>query len=154
MRSYKQGKFLYPRNFLTTHKIACRTYNRMKQEFDEKLFIKQRNDNIILEWKYGDYSIIYPKTTQDIKDEAVQQNHCVASYISRVIEGLTNILFMRKTEELETSLITLEVSNFTIRQSKGRFNRDCNNEEYKIVKDYQKYLKKIKEKCELQKDVA
>ena len=25
----------YPRNFLTTHKIACRNYNRLKKEFEE-----------------------------------------------------------------------------------------------------------------------
>lgn len=36
----------YPRNFLTTHKIACRNYNRMKKEFSEELFQKRINKKI------------------------------------------------------------------------------------------------------------
>ena len=115
------GKFdKYPRHFLTTHKIATRNYNRLRKKFEEEKF-KSRIDES-LECKIGDYIFIYPKTTQEIKDEAVQQGNCVASYISRVIDGDCHILFMRHIESPEKSLVTLEIRNNQIVQAKRRFN--------------------------------
>ncbi|MFN1845118.1 PcfJ domain-containing protein [Clostridioides difficile] len=84
----------YPRHFLTTHKIASRNYNRLKTEFEEEIFNKRIDKT--LEYTYQDYKFIYPKTTNEIKDEAVQQNNCVSSYIKNVIDGKCHILFMRK----------------------------------------------------------
>ena len=59
----------YPRHFLTTHKIACRNYSRLKEQFDEEEFKKHINKN--MEHTFGDYTFIYPESTQDIKDEAI-----------------------------------------------------------------------------------
>lgn len=73
----------YPRNFLTTHKIACRNYNRLKEQFKEDEF-KNRIDKRY-ECSFGKYTFIYPNSTQDIKDEAVKQNNCVASYIKKLL---------------------------------------------------------------------
>ena len=60
----------YPKNFLTAHRIASRNYNRLKQEYDNAVFERRRDES--LELRYGDYMFLYPKTIQDIKDEAVQ----------------------------------------------------------------------------------
>ena len=89
----------YPRNFLTTHQIACRNYNRLKREYSEDLFKKRiRKD---YECVFGKYKFIYPNCTQDIKDEAVQQNNCVASYIDRVLDGKCHILFLRNKDDIK-----------------------------------------------------
>lgn len=126
----------YPKNFLTTHKIACRNYNRLKEQFVEEDF-KKRIDKS-LEYSYGKYKFIYPESTQDIKDEAVQQNNCVASYIKSVINGDCHILFMRKKDDLEHSLVTIEVRNNQIVQAKGKFNRDVTKEEQLVVDKWNK----------------
>lgn len=84
----------YPRNFLTTHKIACRNYNRLKKEFSEEIFRTRINKDY--ECSFGDYQFIYPDSTQDIKDEASMQSNCVASYIDKVIDGNCHIMFLRK----------------------------------------------------------
>lgn len=105
----------YPRNLLTTHAIAIRTYNRLKLEFDEKVFKNNRDES--LEMTYKDYVFIYPKTTQDIKDEAVQMHNCVASYIQRVLDEECHILFLRKKNEPDKSLVTIEVRNNRIVQA-------------------------------------
>lgn len=139
MMSVISNKFdKYPRNFLTTHKIACRNYSRLKQEFPEELFNKRiRKD---YELAYKGYQFVYPKCTQDIKDEAVQQNNCVASYIDDVINGKCHILFLRKRDSLDKSLVTIEVNAYTetIVQAKGKFNRDTTEEENKVVEEWNK----------------
>lgn len=124
----------YPRNFLTTHTIACRNYNRLKQQFDEKSFQNRRNPKY--ECKIGKYIFLYPEKIDDIRSEAVSQNNCVASYVQSVIDGKCHILFMRKKEEPDKSLVTIEVKNNKIVQAKGRFNRDLTNEEEVVVEKW------------------
>jgi len=128
----------YPRNLLTTHQIAVRNYNRLKQIFDEQAFKNRIKES--LEWKHDKFVFIYPKEIQDIKDEAVMQNNCVASYIDRVINGECDILFMREKEHIDKSLITLEIRNKNVVQQKGRFNRETTPEESVVIDKYNKYL--------------
>lgn len=138
----------YPKNFLTTHKIACRNYNRLKETFEELDF--QRRIDKSLEHTYEDYKFIYPKSTQNIKDEAVQQNNCVASYIKRVINGECHILFMRKKDALDKSLVTIEVIDNKIVQARGKFNRDVTAQEQEAIDNFNK----IKGKKERKEEIA
>lgn len=127
----------YPRHFLTTHKIACRNYNRLKEQFVEEDFKKRINKN--MEKFIGNYCFIYPESTQDIKDEAVQQNNCVASYIKKVIEGNCHILFMRMKDSPDKSLVTIEVRNNKIVQARRRFNDPISDDEQIIVDKWNKW---------------
>lgn len=121
----------YPRHFLTTHKIACRNYERLKKEFSEEIF-KSRIDKS-LEFSYKGYQFIYPDSTDDIKQEAVQQNNCVASYIDKVIDGKCHILFLRKKDKLKESLVTIEVRNNHIVQARRRFNDPVTPEDQEVI---------------------
>lgn len=139
MMSVISNKFdKYPRNFLTTHQIACRNYNRLKHEYSEDLF--KRRICRDYEYTFGKYKFIYPNCTQDIKDEAVQQNNCVASYIDKVIDGGCHILFLRRKGFENESLVTIEVDPVQnkIVQAKGKFNRDVTEEENKAIEAWNK----------------
>ncbi len=140
MMSVISNKFdKYPKYFLTTHKIAIRNYNRLKKEFSEELFVKRRKPEY--ECVIGEYQFIYPKSTQDIKDEAVQQNNCVASYIDRVIDGKCHILFLRKKDTPDKSLVTIEVVNNKIVQARRYFNCEISNEENEVIEEWNKKFK-------------
>lgn len=132
----------YPRNFLTTHQIAIRNYSRMKKAYDEQKFISKIDKK--LEYEYKDYKIIYPSCTQEIKEEGVKLNHCVASYIDKVIKGETHILFLRRKDSLDNNLLTLEVRRDSVVQARGVYNRPPTDIENKIIDRYNKKLKKIK----------
>lgn len=133
----------YPRHFLTTHQIACRNYNRLKQEFDEAKFKDRINKN--MEKSFGDYTFIYPKCIQDIKDEAVQMSNCVASYVQKVIDGQCDILFLRKKESPDKSLVTIEVRDNKIVQARQRFNYQVTSEQQEVIDKWNKYYEnKIK----------
>ena len=137
----------YPRHFLTTHKIACRNYNRLMEKFEEEDFKKQIDEG--MEKTFGNYCFIYPKCTQDIKDEAVQQNNCVASYIKKVIQGESHILFLRKKEQLDKSLVTIEVRNGKIVQALQRFNHPLTDEQREVVDKWNAWYAKKYESEEL-----
>lgn len=132
----------YPKNFLTTHRIATRNYNRLKRTFNEELFAKRVDEK--LEYKGEEYCVIYPRTTQEIKDEAINLNHCVASYIDKVIDGKCHILFLRKKDSKNTSLITMELRGCEIVQARGKFNRETTESEKEFIELYEnKLIKKI-----------
>ena len=131
----------YPRHFLTSHQITSRTYQRWKKEFNEELFAKRVNTK--MEVTIGDYRFIYPKTTKDIKDEAVQQSNCVASYIDKVIDGSCDIILMRKKNDVENSLVTVEVRNGKVVQARQRFNESVNESEQKALDKYDEFLSKL-----------
>ena len=135
----------YPRNFLTTHKIACRNYNRLKKEFSEEIFRSRINKDY--ECSFGEYIFKYPASTQDIKDEAVSQNNCVASYIDEVIDGRCHILFLRKKNKPDESLVTIEVRNNRIVQAKRRFNEDATSEDQKAIDAFNKKFANKKEEA-------
>ena len=140
--SPKYDKF--PRNLLTTHQIAVRNYNRLKVQYDAAEFAAVRKPE--LEAVIGDYAFIYPKTVDEIKDEAVQQNNCVASYIKRVLEGRCDIMFMRNKYMPEKSLVTLEVVNGSnIVQAYQRYNTPCTLEQNEAIKRWEELQAKRKE---------
>ena len=147
MMSFISKKYdKYPRHFLTTHQIACRNYNRLKREFSEDLFKQRINKKY--ECGYKDYIFIYPNCTQDIKDEAVQQNNCVASYIDKVIDGNCHILFLRKKDHPKESLITIEVRDNEIVQAKRKFNYPVTKEDQQAIDYWNKKFSKIDEENE------
>lgn len=124
----------YPRHFLTTHKIACRNYNRFKEQFDEEDFKKHINKD--MEKTFGDYRFIYPNCTQDIKDESVQMSNCVSSYIQRVINGECHILFLRYKDSPDKSFVTIEVRNNKIVQALQKYNHPLTTEQQEIVEKW------------------
>lgn len=135
----------YPRHFLTTHKIACRNYNRLKKEFEEEKFKNRINKD--MEKTFGEYEFIYPKCTQDIKDEATQMSNCVSSYIQKVIDGNCHILFLRYKDRPDESLVTIEVKNNKIVQALQKYNHPLTNEQKEIVEKWNSWWSnKIKNK--------
>lgn len=137
----------YPRHFLTTHKIASRNYNRLKQQFEENKFKARINTD--MERTFGDYRFIYPKCIQDIKDESVQMNNCVSSYIQRVIDGHCDILFLRHKDSQDKSLVTIEVRDNRIVQALQKYNNPLTKEQQEIVDKWNKWwFNKINKKDE------
>lgn len=142
MTSKMSQKFdRYPKYLKTVHDIARRNYNRLKETYDELAFSKRYNSQQ-MECNIGDFSFIYPKSPQDIKDEAVQQHNCVASYINRVINGACDILFMRRKNQPDVSLVTLEVVNGKIVQRKQRYNTDTTPSQNEAISKWEAWYAK------------
>lgn len=140
------GKFdRYVKNIRTTHNITSRNYLRYKKEYDETLFsLRIRKE---LEYQDENFCIIYPSCTNDIKREGINQSNCVSSYISLVIDGKCDIVFLRDVNDKEKSMVTVEIRNNKIVQTEGTHRRDTTKEEKEFLKKYQKnVLDKLRNK--------
>lgn len=118
-------------NMLIEINIADKeTRNKEEQERLNKLAAKlydQRKEKF--EYVDDNFSIVVPEEMNKITKEGVYLHHCVGGYISRVAEGRTNILFLRKNENIDIPFFTIEVNNHNeIIQIHGLYNRWLGNE--------------------------
>ena len=119
----------YPDNLKSHHDRLSVKEGIVKNLQEIKNIRKIGEDNANLECKINGNAFIVPKTTEEMVDEAIQQNNCLRSYIPRMAEGGCIIVFMRKAKEPEKSWITIELSpTLEVVQIKGRNNKEASPE--------------------------
>jgi hypothetical protein len=126
-------KFKTPEEVKTYHDEITYLYNLRVDEMEAKKHAEQF-DKVKGNWNkylYSEdmFSVIAPKSTLDIANEGIALNHCVKSYIDDVLDNSTNILFIRKTSELDTPFYTLEIKDNKIRQCHGFNNQNVEKAE-------------------------
>ena len=134
----------YEKDFFRGMINARRTYITYKKEFSAKA-IQKNYEKHNFNFETDDFIVVIPQTADDFKNEAEQQRNCVYScYLDAVINGDTNVVFIRKKDSPEKSFITCEIShNGQIRQYLYRHNQgvyDNDSKEYQFRLDYQKWL--------------
>jgi PcfJ-like protein len=128
----------YPKSLKKVHDVASMNYkiyinNKINEDFMEMV---NKEEYKKLEYKTKTYSIVLPNESNDLIREGESLNHCVASYIKDVVNGICKILFMRKTDNIEKSKITIEVRGNKIVQAKGYSNRRPTYEEDNFIKEW------------------
>ena len=129
----------YPKSLKLTHDVLTMNYNSMVKEENKKAF-----DDMYGEWKnkyeyHNDkFSIIAPKTPNDIVLEGSSQNNCCSSYIDSVRDKKCVILFLRRTKLKDVSEVTVEVRENKIVQIKAFANRNISKEHEEFVKEWAK----------------
>ena len=128
---------LYSSYLKQTHDITSRNHKVIVEKENEEIFKSRYKD--FKEYKGKMYYVVAPKNSDDLKKEGDRLNHCVASYIKRVIDGECLIYFLRTNKE--ESLITFEVRHNTIVQVRGLHNRKPTEKEQQALKDFAKCRK-------------
>ena len=113
----------YPQTWLSaTHKQQQEYQNlqhleRMEENGNTAKFDNSIEANKHLEWEQDNYLIRMPTSAEDIRDEADQMHHCVATYIPQIEAGEKIVMFMRDKENPDKSLVTVEVIDGAITQA-------------------------------------
>lgn len=126
------------------HDQVTPIYQINLNEKTKELFVKQLHKVEKLEYRENDdYVVKIPTKPEDLAEEGLALNHCVKSYINKVVEGKTNIVFIRKKEDEEKSFFTVEVDNDkNIVQAHGFAN--CNVSAVEGLRDFVKEWAKNK----------
>lgn len=116
------------------------TFELNKQKIESEKLEKNQPKKLFFE--DDNFTVIIPITSQAFKLEAEAQNNCVyRSYLSEVIKGYTNIVFIRKKTDIDNSYITCEVRDGKIVQYLAKFNSCVRDDEaIEFKKKYQAYL--------------
>ena len=74
--------------------------------------------------------IIFPAYDIDsLVDESYQMNNCVRTYIDRIVDHDCEIYFMREKENINKSLVTVEVIDGKVVQAKRKNNTSITEED-------------------------
>lgn len=128
-KSHFKAQFTSIEDIQNKHDAAMIIYNAKKDEFQKEAFVKSVKK--IAKYAYSDnnYSIVIPEVPEDLAKEGLELHHCVKSYINRVANGSTNILFLRKNSEIDKPFFTIELSNEgNVEQIHGFGNRNISTE--------------------------
>lgn len=131
----KDTMYLKPRNFKVMHDRTLQLWQDLQKKNKEKMLKQKLKKYIPLAFSSMKYSLIVPKCSQDILDEGKQLKHCVGTYIDRIVEGDSIILFVRKTSSINESYYTLEINpnTMTMVQCRGLNNKTANKEILKFI---------------------
>lgn len=116
-------------------KLFSESYLKVKETFPKYEFSDE------------EFTIFYPEKPEDIVREGSELHHCVGSYIKRIIRGNNIILFLRKNEELDKSLVTVDIipindGLFEIEQAHGKCNC-CISEIPRVTEFIKKWANKF-----------
>jgi hypothetical protein len=135
---------LYSSYLKQTHDIMSRNHKIQVSAEQAKIFAENYTE--FQPYKDIDYSVIAPESPADLQKEGDNLNHCVASYIKRVVNKECLILFLRKTIAPLESLVTMEIRNKAIVQAKGQHNRHITDAERNAIIKFAKkrgYIVKV-----------
>lgn len=126
---------VYDTNSLTySHRVATKNYSAHYTTEQEVLFMKAYES--FKKWEGEEYQVTAPENIADLKSEGTELNHCVFSYVPRVIRDDSKVYFLRKKDNLP--LVTLEIKGTEIIQMAGFSNRDLTDAETEAVKAFAK----------------
>ena len=118
---------LYSSYLQQTHDIVSRNHKIKLKEEQETIFASRYSD--FKPYKDDDYTVVAPMNSSDLQKEGDTLNHCVASYIKRVVDNECLILFLRNVLTPLESLVTLEIRKNSIVQARGLHNRAITEKE-------------------------
>jgi hypothetical protein len=125
----------YPKSLKKEHDITQMNYKVKESEHQKKSFAKaiEKKSYQELIYKHRDYVILAPEQPDDLVREGNQLSHCVASYVKDVSNDRCKILFLRKLDNMDAPVATIEVRGINIRQARGRANRALKQEEREFI---------------------
>lgn len=121
---------------------------KKEDETTAKLFEKTEKKKTMFNASYGGLVFFVPETESDLIKEGLTLNNCLASYVSRLANDKTTVLFVRKSDAPNKSLYAMEISNQNrLVQVRAKYNKPAEKADQDIVNDYIKnyYIPKKKE---------
>lgn len=135
----------YPKSLKMHHDIASKNYTVQQSQVLAKKYETVREGLKRYEWEGKDYVVIVPPTMSSVVLEGSSLNHCVASYVDGMVNGEYAILFLRRKDAPEKSLVTLQVHGDNVSQARGQSNRAVTKEEQDAIDSFVASLTKQKE---------
>lgn len=137
---------------ITLHDEAIVAYNNVHPNVYRRKVSNYKNTPITKDYSKflfedDNFIIVTPKETNEIRTEGIVLHHCVGSYVDRVLNNVTNIIFIRKKDNIAKPFYTVQINdNGEIIQIHGFGN--CNvSANPKLEKFVKKWIKECKLKA-------
>jgi hypothetical protein len=116
------------------HDIMVANYRSFKKDYDDSYFVKFARTDLLFE--DSKFVVVLPDCSKDVVREGTSLNHCVGSYVDKIISGDCYICFLRSVSSRDVSLVTLEIKGTSLIQAKGSYNRSLRSEEFVFLRKF------------------
>lgn len=113
---------LCPKDMKKEHDRAMKLIAIKKDEQTKAKFFDAYKELLQYVYSENNYLIIPCESLIELEEESKALNHCVRTYADRYADKKTNIMFIRKIEEIREPLYTLEFRNNRIIQCRAKNN--------------------------------
>ena len=144
---YGEVRDKYPRYLKTQHDITMMKYQLVKDTLMEKQFTNAVKKYADLAYTNGKYTISIPEKPADLVEEGRRLCHCVVSYVNRVANENTMIVFCRMNSAVDDPYCTIEVCNGHVVQARCLQNAKPNDETLQFIESWAKKKKLEYEKA-------
>lgn len=136
----KDKQVLFPENFILEHdKLTAEMLIVTDPTINEK--IKTLSNLLELNIYEDDKYIIFPADgINSLIDESSQMSNCVRNYCERISNNECQIYFMRYKDNVNKSLVTIEVQDGKIVQARTKFNELPTDEMNEVLKKWEKEI--------------
>lgn len=97
-----------------------------------------------VEWSNEKFTVIMPRTSREIIEEGVRQNHCVGRYYERVAVGESVVVFLRRADDPSKNFFTMEIKKdmerLDVVQCRGYGNAEKTEEIEKFLEKYERWF--------------
>ena len=140
MLNMRDKEVLFPKNFREEHdKITSEMIIATDLKINER--ISSLSKLFALNIYEDDKYIIFPASSVDsLIDESSQMSNCVRNYCIKLSNNECQIYFMRYKNNVNKSLVTIEVRDGKIVQARTRFNEFPTDEMNEILKKWEEQL--------------
>lgn len=117
-------KRLFPKDFWKAHDDMEELVQQIKEREDKEKFKETQLalTKMTEPFIYKDYLIRPAESPAELRTESRVLEHCVRTYTDKITRGKTSILFIRKKDNPEEPLFTLEWDGKKVIQCRGKFN--------------------------------
>ena len=139
----KNNRYAFPKNLKEEHDRLAKEFEIKNKEMVNNAIIKRSKELSSNTYKNSKFIILPAYSLNDLQEESTQQNNCVRTYAEKYAAGQCDIYFMRDIKKQDKSLVTVEVKNNRVVQSRIKNNKDPNEKQIKFLEKWeQKVLKK------------
>jgi len=118
----KNNKYSFPKNLKEEHDKLQNEYKIHNEEIVAKAIIKRGKELSRNTYQNNKFIILPAYTFKELQEESKQQNNCVRTYAEKYANGQCDIYFMRDIKKKNKSLVTVEVKDNKIVQSRIKNN--------------------------------
>lgn len=138
-KDWRKEKFLF--DAYCRYRVEHRAWQ--DKEIDKKI-MKHYNEKLMFE--NDTFTVIIPKTAQEIRQEGANNRNCVSGYVNYVARGETIVVFVRYKNNPTKSFVTCSIDphSFDIEQFYEARNSTPCEIARQFQREYQNYLKSLR----------
>ncbi len=138
----KNNRYAFPKNLKKEHDKLEKQYEIQSKKIINNAIVKRSKELLINKYQNNNFIILPARTLKDLQEESKQQNNCVRTYAEKYAEGTCDIYFMRATNKPKKSLVTVEVQNNEVVQSRIKNNKDPDEKQIRFLQKWEQNVLK------------